>query len=234
MSSAPLTVNQDANRADGGGLAAASPVRASSRWRRVGLGLGGLLALAVVFWWCRTPLLGGLAQAWVMDEPLVRADVIVALPQVSGEPVLEAARLYREGLGAKVVMVSAPVRPTDKLGLTTPHDKGNRRLLQEIGVPEKDFLILGQNVPHARAAAQAVSAWAKENGIRSLTVVTEQFQTRRVKWSLDRALRSSGVAVRIRAVPVRDYTLAEWWRSEQGLIHFENEVVLNIFYRLNY
>ena len=42
-------------------------------------------------WWWRTPLLGALAQAWVMDEPLVRTDVIVALPQVSGEPVLEAA-----------------------------------------------------------------------------------------------------------------------------------------------
>lgn len=209
-------------------------MRTSSSWRRVGLGLSGLLVLAVLAWWCRTPLLGGLAQAWVLDEPLVRTDVIVALPQVSGSPVLEAARLYREGLGAKVVTVSAPVRPTDKLGLTTPHDEGNRQLLRENGVPEMDFLILGQNVPHAHAAAQTVAAWAKENGIRSLTVVTEQFQTRRVKWSLDRALRSSGVAVRVRAVPVRDYTLAQWWRSEQGLIHFENEVVLNLFYRLNY
>ena len=180
------------------------------------------------------PLLGGLAQAWVVNEPLVRTDVIVALPQVSGQLVLEAARLYREGLGPKVVMVSAPVRPTDKLGLTTPHDEGNRQLLRENGVPEKDFLILGKNVPNAHAAAQTVAAWAKENGIRSLTVVTEQFQTRRVKWSLDRALRSSGVTVHVRAVPVRDYTLAQWWRSEQGLIHFENEVVLNLFYRLNY
>ncbi len=209
-------------------------MRTSSRWRRVGLGLGVLLVLAALAWWCRTPLLRGLAQAWVMDESPVRTDVIVALPQVSGEPVLEAARLYREGLGAKVVMVSAPVRPTDKLGLTTSHSEENRRLLKENGVPEKDFLILGQNVSHAHAAAQAVAAWAKENRIHSLTVITEQFQTRRVKWSFDQALRSAGAVARIRAVPVRDYTLAEWWRNEQGLIHFENEVVLNLFYRWNY
>lgn len=196
--------------------------------------MGCLLGLAMLAWGCRTTLLRGLAQAWVLDEPPLRADVIVALPQVSGEPILEAARLYSESLGSKVVTVSSPWRPTDKLGLTMPHDEGNRRLLQKNGVSEKDFLILGQNVPHAHAAAQTVAAWAKESGIRSLTVVTEQFQTRRVKWSLDQSLRGTGVAVRVRAVPVRDYVLAEWWRSEQGLIHFENEVVLNLFYRLNY
>jgi uncharacterized SAM-binding protein YcdF (DUF218 family) len=193
-----------------------------------------LLGLALLAWGCRAPLLRGLAQAWVVDEAPAQADVIVALPQVSGQPVLEAARLYHAGLGSKVVMVGATLRPTDKLGLTVSHDEGNRLLLRELKVPDKDYLILGQNVPNAQAAAQTVAAWARENGIRSMTVTTEQFQTRRVKWSLDQALRGSGVTVRPRAVPVRDYTLAEWWRSEQGLIHFENEVVLNVFYRLNY
>lgn len=234
MPSALLIASSDANHAGGCGLGAESPAPVRSNWRRVGQVFGGLLALVVLAWWCRNPLLRGLAQAWVVDEPLTRAEVIVAVAQVSGQPALEAARLYREGLGSKVVMVSAPLRPTDRLGLTTPPDEGNRRLLRENGVPEQDFLILGPGVPSANAAAQTVAAWAKENGVRSLTVVTEQFQSRRVKWCLDRALRSSGVAVRVRAVPVRDYTLAEWWRSEQGLIHFENEVVLNLFYHLNY
>lgn len=196
--------------------------------------LGGLLLLAVVLWLGRNALLRGAAQAWVIDDPVEKADVIMALPLVSGQPVLEAMRLYREDLGAKVVMVSASQRPTDKLGLTTPHDEGNRTMLREGGVPEADFLLLGQEVATAHVAAQVVATWAQQNGIRSLTVVTELFQSRRVKWSLDQALRGSGVALRVRAVPVRDYALAEWWRSEQGLIHFENELVLNLFYRWNY
>lgn len=210
------------------------PARPARRWRWIALGLGGLLVVVTALWLARAAVLRGLAQAWVIDHPIEKSDVIVALPQVSGQPVLEAARLYREGLGPKVVMVSTPVRPTDKLGLTTPHDEGNRRLLQENGVPEKDFLLLGEPSPNAHAAARTIAAWAKESGIHSLTVVTEQFQTRRVKWSLDQALRGSEVAVHIRAVPLRDYTLAEWWRNEQGLIHFENEVVLSLFYRLNH
>ncbi|MFA6543592.1 MAG: ElyC/SanA/YdcF family protein [Limisphaerales bacterium] len=190
--------------------------------------------LLVLAWLCKAPVLRGLARAWVVDDPPVRTGVIIALPLVSGQPMLEAARLYREGLASKVVTVGGMPRPTDRLGLTTPYDEMNRRLFREAGVPERDFLILGQGVPNANAAAQAVAIWVKENRVRSLTVVTEQFQTRRVKWCLDRALRSSGVAVHVRAVPVPDYTLAEWWRNEQGLIHFENEVVLNLFYRLNY
>lgn len=209
-------------------------MRNSRRWRRVGLVLGGLLVLAGALWLGRNALLRCAAQAWVVDDPVEKADGIVALPLVSGQPVLEAMRLYREGLGTKVVMVSAPPRPTDKLGLTTPHDEGNRTMLREGGVPEADFLLLGQDVATAHVAAQTVATWARRNGIHSLTVVTEQFQSRRVKWSLDEALRGSGVASRVRAVPVRDYALEEWWRSEQGLIHFENEVVLNLFYRWNY
>jgi len=182
----------------------------------------------------RAPLLSGLAHAWLVQDPVEKADAIVALPQVSGKPLPEAARLYREGVAPRVVMPSAPLRPTDRLGLTPAFDEQNRRWMRELGVAEADFEVVGGPAPTAHAAAQAIATWVKAQNARSVLVVTELFQTRRVKWAVERALAPLGVAVRVRGVPVGDYPLDAWWRHEQGLIHFENEVVLHCFYRLNH
>lgn len=208
---------------------------ASGRWRRkcaLSLGLAGLLLATLIV--ARAPLLRGAAHAWVINDPVQAVDAIVILPQVSGKPLPEAVRLHREGVAARLFMPSAPVRPTDRLGLTTPFDVQNHRLMRELGVPESAFEIVGQPALTAHEAAEAVATWAKAQKLRSVLVVTELFQTRRVKWAVERALAPLGVAVSVRGVPVPDYQLDEWWRNEQGLIHFENEVVLNLFYRWNY
>lgn len=204
------------------------------RWRKLWLWLGGLVALGLMTVAFRAPLLRGAAHAWVINDPPAPADLIVALPQVSGRPVVEAARLFRAGTGSRILMVSSPLRPTDRLGLTTPFDQQNRQLMRAQGVPDSDFLLIGRDAADAHAAAQAVATWATTNRVRSVLVTTEQFQTRRIKWSLERALAPLGVEVRVRGVPVGDYSLDDWWRHEQGLIHFENEVVLHLFYRLNH
>lgn len=212
---------------------AAAPT--SGGWRRkYALGLGLMVVLLAALVTARVPLLRGAAHAWVISDPVQPVDAIVILPQVSGKPLPEAARLHRDGIAPRLLMPSSLQRPTDRLGLTTPFDAQNRQLMRELGVPESAFEIVGEPAPTAHAAAEAIATWAKAQKLRSVLVVTELFQTRRVKWSLERALAPLGVVVSVRGVPVPDYQLDEWWRSEQGLIHFENEVVLNLFYRWNY
>ena len=38
----------------------------------------------------------------------------------------------------------------------------------------------------------------------------------------------------ITAIEPREYTRAEWWRSETGLIAFQNEIMKYLYYRLKY
>jgi uncharacterized SAM-binding protein YcdF (DUF218 family) len=212
-----------------------APAPARKVWRRRCIwGFAGGLAILLMLVVFRGPLLRGAAHLWIVNDVVDRADLIVALPQVSGKPLPEAARLHREGVAPRVLMPSAPLRPTDKLGLTQPFDAQNRRWMKELGVPEADFQIIGDPAPTAHAAAQVLAVWAQGRSLRSVLVVTELFPTRRVKWAVERALAPLGISVRVVGVPVSDYQVAEWWRSEQGLIHFENEVVLHAFYRLNH
>ena len=58
-----------------------------------------------------------------------------------------------------------------------------------------------------------------------LIIPTEVFSARRVRWMFRREF--SGTAVRIEVPsfdPSRDYTRAEWWKTEAGVIAFQNEV----------
>lgn len=212
-----------------------APAPAGKIWRRrCAWGLVGGLGLLLVLVVFRAALLRGAAHLWIVSDVVQPADLIVALPQVSGKPLPEAARLHREGVAPRILMLKAPLRPTDQLGLTTPFDEQNRRLMRELGVPETDFQIVGDPAQTAHAAAQSLAEWAKGRNLRTVLVVTELFQTRRVKWAVERALAPLGIAVQVHGVPVSDYSVDAWWQHEQGLIHFENEVALHVFYRLNH
>jgi hypothetical protein len=43
-----------------------------------------------------------------------------------------------------------------------------------------------------------------------------------------------GVRVMVQAVEPPEYKVNEWWRSENGLIEFQNEVIKYVYYRFKY
>ena len=62
--------------------------------------LAGLLLGAVLLtaWLFRTPILRGAAHAWIVNQPIARADAIVVLGGGLDTRPAEAARLYHLGL----------------------------------------------------------------------------------------------------------------------------------------
>jgi hypothetical protein len=65
-------------------------------------------------------------------------------------------------------------------------------------------------------------------------IPTEIFHTRRVHWLFNRMLAGSGITPRIVALNPPEYTSADWWQHEEGLIAFQNEVIKSLYYRLKY
>ena len=82
--------------------------------------------------------------------------------------------------------------------------------------------------------ARALRLWAESHRARGVIVPTEIFSSRRVRWALHRAFTGSSVAVQVRAMESPSYARRGWWRSEQGLIAFQNEVLKYVYYRLKY
>ena len=64
----------------------------------------GLLAVAGYIF--RAPLLRGAARAWVVNDQLTRADVIVVLGGGMETRPFEAARLYHLGLAPKILLTA--------------------------------------------------------------------------------------------------------------------------------
>jgi hypothetical protein len=51
---------------------------------------------------------------------------------------------------------------------------------------------------------------------------------------LERALRETGVDVRVKALPPLRYGTTNWWHREEGVIDFQNELLKLLYYRLKY
>ena len=182
----------------------------------------------------RAPLLVGLAKAWIVDDPLTRADVIVVLDGGPETRPFAAARLYREGHAPKVLVMRHRAGPTAQLGVTAPEAEILRKILMKQGVAEADVAVVNDEVNSTHEESIAVRNWTGTNHVKSVIIPTDVFHTRRVRWLFRKQLEDLGVQVMVQAVPVREYKTEDWWRHEQGIVAFQNEVLKHLYYRLKY
>lgn len=207
----------------------------TKRWRRRWLWLLGVsFALATLAWVFRAPLLVGLAKAWIVDDPLTRADVIVVLDGGPETRPFAAARLYQEGHAPKILVMRHRAGPTAQLGVTAPAAEIVRQILMKQGVAEADVAILNDEVISTHEESIAVRNWIGTNHVKSMIIPTDVFHTRRVRWLFRKQLKDLGVQVLVQAVPVREYKTQDWWQHEPGIVAFQNEVLKYFYYRLKY
>src|SRR4051812_8257198 len=92
----------------------------SQRLRRVLIWILIFVAVLTVCYFFRAPLLGGLADAWIANDNLVKADAIVILGGGLETRPAEAARLYQKGLAPRILVLNLRSNATDQLGITIP------------------------------------------------------------------------------------------------------------------
>jgi uncharacterized SAM-binding protein YcdF (DUF218 family) len=197
-----------------------------------------VLALCLVLgagaWIARAPLLRGAAELWIVSDAAGPADAVAILGGGLDVRPFAAAEYFRRGLAPKIVLANVRIGPAEKLGVLPPHTELNRIALRMLKVPETAIESFGIDVTSTREEALALRAWADRTGARAVIVPTEMFSTRRVRWMLGRAFEGSGVRVMVPAQLDPDYSVADWWRNEHGLIAFQNEVIKYFYYRFKY
>jgi uncharacterized SAM-binding protein YcdF (DUF218 family) len=193
-----------------------------------------LLGIAAGAWFARVPLLQGTAQLWIVSEPVAPADAVAVLGGGLDVRPFAAAEYYGKGLTKKILLADVRRSPSEKLGVLPPHTELNRQVLLKLGVPEQAIETFGSASSNTREEALALRAWAEHTRSRTIIVPTEVFSSRRVRWMLEHVFAGSGVRVQVTALDALEYTRADWWRHEQGLIAFQNEVIKYIYYRFKY
>jgi uncharacterized SAM-binding protein YcdF (DUF218 family) len=124
--------------------------------------------------------------------------------------------------------------PVNELNITQTEREITRRILLSNSVPESAIQAIGQQVDNTYDESRAVRAWVRQTGATSILITTDLFHTRRARWIFRHELRDTPVRIYVIPVNLRQYTVDNWWKTEGGVIAFQNEVIKFIYYRLKY
>jgi uncharacterized SAM-binding protein YcdF (DUF218 family) len=192
-----------------------------------------VLALGIA-WAARASILRGAAELWVVSDGLGQADAIVVLGGGLDVRPFAAADLYKRGFAPQILVANVRLGPVEELKILPRHTELNRDVLVKLGVPSAAIIPFGEGVSNTYEEARAVRDWATSSGARSLIIPTEIFPARRVRWIFQHELAAAGVRVSVLALTPREYSREDWWRHEQGLITFQNELLKFVYYRFKY
>lgn len=191
-----------------------------------------LVGLVVCSWIAYEPLIRGAASLWIVSDPITRADAIVVLGGNFHVRPLIAADLYRRGIANKV-LISKTL--DDVPARLTPSDTDlNRAALIDAGVPAGIIETFGIKNSNTRDEAVALREWASQNGAAKFMIPTEILSARRVRWIFTREFSGSGVAIGVPSFEPPGFMRNDWWKTEQGVATFQNELSKYVYYRLKY
>ena len=197
----------------------------------------GMFVLATVVaggWLLREPLFLGATDLWIVSDPVSRADAIVVLWGGLATRPFVAAELWRRGLAKKILISQAPEERAVSIGAMPSHTELNREILLKSGIPAGVIETFGTANKNTREEAVALREWAERNAASVFIIPTEVFPARRVRWIFRREFSGTTVSIEVPSIEPPDYTRRDWWKTEHGLVAFQNEVLKYIYYRLKY
>ena len=193
-----------------------------------------LVLLVAGVWREHAALLRGAAELWIVSDPITPADAVVVLGGDLEVRPFVAAELYKQGLVPKVLVSRVPEGRSSTVGGIPGHSELNQMVLLKLGVPNAAIEMFGRANRNMNWEADALRDWADRHSVSRIIIPTEIFSARRVQWMFDREFAETSVRLDIAAFEPPNYTRAEWWKSEAGMIAFQNEFMKYLYYRLKY
>jgi uncharacterized SAM-binding protein YcdF (DUF218 family) len=193
-----------------------------------------LTILGLCIWLAREPLLQGAADLWIVSDNITQADAAAVLGGDIETRPFKAAELYHKGLIKKILISNNEKGRAAVMGAVQGHTEANRSVLLKLGVPETAIETFGQANKSTRDEAVRLRDWAERHAASSIIIPTEIFAARRARWIFDHEFAGTGIRIQVLALEPPEYTRTEWWKTPEGLLAFQNEVIKYIYYRLEY
>ncbi|MCX6537959.1 MAG: YdcF family protein [Acidobacteria bacterium] len=217
-----------------------SPQRRTQRpWRGLAIWFGAFLAVALVLYATRTPILQWIGRELVRADAMESSDAIIVLSGGEGDRELEAADLFAAHAAPLIVLTTErdsaalPELLRRKVKVERAVER-QRRYLKELGVPESAIVVLEDQAKSTVEEASIVAAWIKTRQIRQVIIVSSSFHTRRAGYIFEWMLRGTGVVVRMRPAAQDRYKPDTWWTDRNTLLAGLVEWQKTIYYRLRY
>jgi uncharacterized SAM-binding protein YcdF (DUF218 family) len=176
------------------------------------------LALLVVVYLARQPILRLAGGFWVVGDTPQPSDAIVILANddYEGDRATRAAELFKAGWAPHIVASGQYLRPYASAAELEQHD------LSERGVPASAITKLAHRGRDTREEAVEVSAALSSHGWKKILIVTSNYHTRRARYIYQRML-PAGCQVRVIAARDAEYDPDRWWQSRAGTKIFFRE-----------
>jgi uncharacterized SAM-binding protein YcdF (DUF218 family) len=208
---------------------------ARSRWVRYLVFVLLSATFGTIVWIKREALLQGVADLWVVSDPIAPAEAVVVLGGGADVRPFVAADLYAKGLVQKVLVSQVQETPALKLGVEPDHTQFNVKILRKLGVPENAIELFGHGSQNTWEEALALREWTNQHTTSVLIVPTEVFFARRARWVFQRTFSGADVRVEVPSFdPPNGYHRKNWWKTEGGVVTFQNEILKYLYYRLKY
>lgn len=165
-----------------------------------------LVLLAVIF---HAAILAALGGYLVRADAPEKADVAVVLAgDASGNRILKAAALVREGYAARV-LVSGP------FGLYGYYESDLAiPLAEKAGYPASYFVAVPNHSHSTRDEAEAMVPTVRRAGAHTVLLVTSNYHTRRAGQIYRRL--APDLRFRVIAAPDPYFSPGDWWRNREG------------------
>lgn len=203
----------------------------SKCWVKVFTVLFSIVILLVLF---RNPLMRGLGNWLVAEDPLVKTDMCFVLGGNSYERGLEASNVSKL-IPEQLFTATGGNYPLQIRALDTLMFEAEltRHIMKKKGVPEESVHILTGS-RSTMEESEEILTFCKERGYTKITVISSSFHLRRVKWVFADKFSDHGIEVLFHGSNPDDYNQTNWWHNEEGLIMANNEVVKLFYYFLKY
>jgi uncharacterized SAM-binding protein YcdF (DUF218 family) len=215
--------------------AAITRQRGLVRWLQRFLILLLLIVLGIVCWIERAALLRSAANLWVLSDPVTPADAVVVLGGGEDMRPFIAADLYSKGFVHKILVSQTEDGRAAMIGAVPSHTQVNWNVLRKLGVPDDAIEPFGNGNKSTWDEAIALKNWANRHAASVLIIPAEPFFARRVRWIFQREFSGTTVKIEVPSFdPPSGYRWAEWWKTDVGVVTFQNELLKYFYYRLKH
>jgi uncharacterized SAM-binding protein YcdF (DUF218 family) len=197
------------------------------------VGILRLVAIGLILWLVGPPILDAYARWFIVEDPVARADAVVALSGGDGERLHASIDLYNDGKAGCLLLVGPDV---PLLKVYTGEDsltqgEAKRRIAVRHGVPES-LAIVSLGATSTWEEAQTTLAEARARGWTSITLVTDPFHTRRARATFRKTFHGQPVRIAVYHLPVdqSQYNPKRWWTRERDLMAVTTETIKMVFY----
>ena len=166
----------------------------------------------------RRPLLRFTAEAWIIEDPLDKADVLIVLGDDNfyADRATRAVQLFREGKAPVIVASGRRLRPSAGIAELIEHD------LVERGVPKDKVLRFTHDGDSTLEEAEALARLVKGKKWRKVIVVTSNYHTRRVRYIFRRVF-PQGMEVSVASARDGDFDPEHWWKNRKSIKELTQE-----------